>query len=258
VQGISPAYFCQSRSAHALDQFADSEKIKELSKVLLVEDDLEMSKNIKDWLSSERHVVDAVNSGNDARACLMCGEYDLLIVDWQLPGMSGIELIKEHRSRKGETPILMLTGKRSIDEKEEGLDAGADDYLTKPFHMRELMARVRALLRRPAQAIGNVLTAGDIVLNLSIYQATRAGKSIDLLKKEFALLELLMRYPGRAFSSEALLTRLWSADEDTSPEAVRQCVKRLREKLCKDGSPSPIKTVHGLGYKFDLDDSAPS
>ncbi|HEY9788243.1 MAG TPA: response regulator transcription factor, partial [Candidatus Obscuribacterales bacterium] len=146
---------------------------------------------------------------------------------------------------------IMLTGRAKIDEKEEGLDSGADDYLTKPFSMRELNARVRALLRRPAAYSGNELKARDIVLEPESHRVTKQGREIKLLPKEFALLEFLLRNPGRVFSPEALLERVWESTSDASPDTVRIHVNRLRSKLDTKGEDSIIGTVHGVGYRLD-------
>src|SRR5262249_34277288 len=173
-----------------------------------------------------------------------------LILDWQLPGMAGIDICKEFRSQGGMTPVLMLTGKSAISDKETGLDAGADDYLTKPFHMKELSARVRALFRRASRGTSNILTIGDLVLDPSNYRVTRDGVEIQLQKREFALLEFLMRNPNRVFSSEALLERVWVTDADVTPDAIRVYIMRLRKKVDEGAKASLIQTVHGVGYKL--------
>lgn len=222
-----------------------------VAKILLVEDDIELSQSIEDWLTDEHHVVDVINSGAEVLNRLRFDQYDLLILDWQLPGMSGIEICKSFRGSGGNTPILMLTGKSEVSEKETGLDAGADDYLTKPFHPRELSARLRALLRRPKDFSQTVLKIGDIELDPASFSVTRDGEQVPLLPREFALLEFFMRHPDQVFSAEALLDRVWSADSEASPDTVRVHITKLRGKIDSPGKPSMIKTLHRLGYKLE-------
>src|SRR4030095_15121453 len=210
-----------------------------MAKILLVEDDVQLSRTVKGWLSLEHHSVETVQSGQDALDMLAVYQYDLIVLDWQLPGLSGLELCKEFRSQGGLTPILMLTGKSAIAEKEAGLDAGSDDYLTKPFHMKELSARVRALLRRASGMTSNVLSAGKLVLDPSLYRVTVNGEEIHLQKREFALLEFLMRNPNKVFSAEALLERVWASETDATPFAIRTCMMRLRRKI-ESGTDSSL------------------
>jgi DNA-binding response OmpR family regulator len=145
----------------------------------------------------------------------------------------------------------MLTGKNAISEKEAGLDSGADDYLTKPFNMKELSARLRALLRRPAGVVENVLKVRDIEMDPARYLVTKAGTEIQLLPKEFSLLEFFMRHPNQVFSSDALIQRVWHSDSDATGDAIRTCLKRLRKKLGDNDEKEPIiQTVHGVGYRM--------
>lgn len=223
-----------------------------MAKVLLVEDDLDLVSRITKWLTLERYSVESAATGQEALDLLRDVKYDFIILDWHLPELSGIEVCKYYRSSGGNTPILMLTGKSDIADKEAGLDAGADDYLTKPFHPRELTARLRALGRRPSECLDDQLRAGDLVLFLHKYRLLKNGEEIDLLPLEFSLLEFLMRHPGRVFGADALLERVWPVNSEASPEAVRTCVKTLRKKIDTDGQTSIIKTVHGVGYKLEI------
>lgn len=224
-----------------------------MAKILIVEDDQELAGVLQDWLVSEHHVVDTVDNGAEADQMLRHYAFDLLVLDWDLPGMPGVQVCKNFRTRGGLTPILMLTGKSEIKDKTVGLDAGADDYLTKPFHPDELSARVRALLRRPAPVSAtNELKAGDLLLEPNTYRVTRAGKELRLLPKEFALLEFLMRHPNVVFSADALIDRVWSSESDASPDTVRTNIKRLRQKIDIEGERPMILTVHGVGYKLDV------
>jgi DNA-binding response OmpR family regulator len=221
-----------------------------LAKILIVEDDIQLSEIIARWLTNEHHVAETVADGEDALSRLKLYAYELVILDWHLPGMQGIDVLSAFRAAGGKTPILMLTGKRSVEEKMQGLDSGADDYLTKPFHGKELTARVRALLRRPADVLDNILRVGDIELNTVTYRAHRAGNDLKLVPKEFALLQYLMRYPGRYFTASKLLSEVWPSESDASTDALTTCLKRLRRKLDYEGQDSVIKNVHGMGYSL--------
>ncbi|MBX9687157.1 MAG: response regulator transcription factor [Candidatus Obscuribacterales bacterium] len=219
-----------------------------MAKVLIIEDDKQLSLLISDWLRGQGHLPEAIYKGAEGLERLKFYKYDLVILDWELPEISGPEICKEYRSSGGATPILMLTGKKELDDKEEGLDAGADDYLTKPFALKELGARLRALLRRPAVVVQNELIAGDITLRPGSRQAFKAGEELNLQPKELALLEFFMRHPNQPFSSEALLERVWVSDSDAAPDTVRIQIMRLRNKIDDDGKESMIRTVHRVGY----------
>ncbi|HEY9712601.1 MAG TPA: response regulator transcription factor, partial [Chroococcales cyanobacterium] len=179
-------------------------------------------------------------------------EYDLVVLDWQLPGLEGVDILKEFRSGGGITPVIMLTGKNSISDKETGFDSGADDYLTKPFHMKELSARVRALLRRPSTFVGNVLKAGQLELDPGNFKATKNGAEIKLQPKEFSLLEFFMRHPNQVFNTDTLLNRVWASESDATSDALTTTIKRLRKKIDAEGERSFLTTVHGVGYKMEV------
>lgn len=225
-------------------------EINEMAKILLVEDDGNLAKLVKDWLALDTHNVEAICDGQEAQSRLKADQYDLLILDINLPGLSGLEILKNFRQSGGNTPILMLTGKDSVADKEEGLNAGADDYLTKPFHGKELIARIKALLRRPAVLVTNVLKFDSLTLSRESYQVTNHGKEITLVPTEFDLLEFFMRNPNRVFAAEAILNRVWSSTSDATVEALTSCIKRLRKKIDHPGTPSLIRTIHGVGYKL--------
>ncbi len=222
----------------------------EMSKILVVEDEKNIADTISDMLSFEGHVVEIVDNGGDALQLLKISEFELIVLDWGLPGKSGLEVLSLYRAAGGNAPVLMLTAKRQVEERECGLDSGADDYLTKPFHMRELAARVRALLRRPAALMDNVLQAGYLRLDRGTHSLTREGHPVRLLPREFDLLEFFMRHPNQIFSLNSLLNHIWRSDTDASPAAVRQCIKRLRKKIDVQDGQSLIESVHGVGYKF--------
>lgn len=221
-----------------------------MAKILMVEDDAVLADLVQEWLSYEHHVIEVVNDGAEGADRAKHYEYDLLILDWQLPNVSGLEILQEFRSRGGTAPVLMLTGRGTVGDKETGLDSGADDYLTKPFHAKELCARVRSLLRRQRGYLGDVLTIGDLVLDRTSYQVTRAGQEIKLVPKEFALLDFLMRNPNRVFTPEHLLNSVWPSESDATVDALTTCVKRLRKKIDLGDEPSIIQTVYGVGYKL--------
>lgn len=222
-----------------------------MPKILVIEDDAGLNRMIREWLTFERNDVDYAENGRDGLEKLQCYEYDCVILDWELPEMNGLEVLQKFRSQGKPTPVLMLTGKSTIVDKEQGLDSGADDYLTKPFHMKELSARLRALMRRVAVNVSNIVEAKGIRLDSASFRVKRGEEDIQLMPKEFALLEFLMRHADQVFSAETLLNRVWSSDSEATIDAITTCIKRIRKKIDREGEVSVIKTVHGVGYKFD-------
>jgi DNA-binding response OmpR family regulator len=222
-----------------------------MAKILLVEDEKDLSDPVRLFLESQDHLVDVINDGHDAIEKLKYYTYDVIILDWVLPGMFGVEVCRLFRQNGGTTPILMLTAKSNTQEKIKALDAGADDYLTKPFDLDEVSARIRALLRRPIALSANVLKARNLVVEPNTYRVIRDNEEVQLLPKEFALLAFFMRHPNQVFSPEALLDRVWASDSDASPETIRTYIKRLRQKIDVEGQPSIINTIHGVGYKLE-------
>lgn len=221
-----------------------------MAKLLIVEDDFNLADSVTELLKGEGHMVEHAASGADALTLLAVSEYDLIVLDLGLPDKDGVDILKTYRHRGGEGKVIILTGRGKIEEKELGLDSGADDYLTKPFHVKELAARVRALLRRPEGVQANVLKAADYELNAKTFTFTKDGVEIPLTKREFALLEFLMRHPNQVFSAEAIIARVWQSDTEASTDAVKVYVNRLRNKL-GDKLQAEIKTVYGVGYKFE-------
>jgi two-component system response regulator PhoP len=220
-----------------------------MAKILLAEDDLALAVTIKDWLEFENNTVEAVKDGASALENLMAFDYDVAILDWDLPHMTGVEVCQRFRSKGGNTPIILLTGKNTVKEKEEGLDAGADDYLTKPFHPKELAARLRAMIRRSTNFAPDVVSAGPLTLDREKRLVLMDGKPIHLQPMEYTLLEFFMKNPNQVFSPETLLQKLWDASSDVSLDAIYTCIRRLRKKLDKGNSgDSIIRTVHGVGY----------
>lgn len=223
-----------------------------MAKILLVEDDEDLCLTICDRLRAEQHVIEVVHDGKEGADRLRFYSYDFVILDWNLPGKIGPEICREFRSAGGSTPILMLTGRTEVQEKETGLDAGADDYLTKPFSTRELAARIRAILRRPQMVLDDTLQEGTVALNTVKHTVTVNGANVHLHPKEFAILELLMKHKNQVFSAESLLDRLWKSESEATIDSVRTTIKRLRQKV-DQGESSLIKTVHGIGYKIGDD-----
>lgn len=223
-----------------------------MPKILLVEDDKDLTFLIDEWLRSEHFTLDICHDGKEGYEYVRQGQYDLMIIDWDLPGMSGVDICRKYRLSEGKTPILMLTGKSRIDDKEQGLDSGADDYLSKPFHMRELSARLRALSRRPVENVGKVIKIGIIEMDLSGHKVYKNGTVVHLTPKEFALLEWLASHPGEMFSIEGLLQRVWPLEKESTSIAVRTAVCRIREKLddSDDESKSIIEGVRKVGYRL--------
>ena len=219
-----------------------------MAKILVVEDTPDMLELIKRILESEHHSVETAKDGDDGWFQLSTYEYDLAILDWQLPGKQGIEIVKSYRSMGGMAPVLMLTGLSASSYKEQGLDGGADDYLTKPFSAGELCARVRALLRRATRSADNILRASGIELDPDNYCVTKNGARMELQPKEFQLLQFFMRNPNKVFDQEAVLNRVWASDSESTVEALRSTLRRLRLKI--DPEKEIIKTVHGVGYIF--------
>ena len=219
-----------------------------MAKVLLVEDDLEVSRTLVEWLEKENYIVESVQLGGDALQLMNSFTYDVIVLDWGLPDMTGLEVIKKYRSQGGEAAVLFLTGRKGIDDKEAGFEYGADDYLTKPFEIREFAARLKGLLRRPKSMLPLELELDGVVLDIRTRTVKVKESTIRLMPKEMALLEYLMRNQNVIHSSKALLESVWKSDDETSEDAVRTCMRSLRLKLKKVGKEDMIKTVLKSGY----------
>jgi DNA-binding response OmpR family regulator len=222
-----------------------------MAKLLVVEDDELLAESLVDYLRDKGHEVEWVDAGGEALSRLKTYFYDVAIVDWQLPEMTGPEILREYRNYGGRTPIMMLTSFDSKEHKLTGFDVGADDYVTKPFDADEVAARIQALLRRPIQLAPDALTLGNLEINLATRLVYRNGEAIRLLPKEFALLEFLLRRPDQCFDVDALLNNVWSSESEATESAVWQTVKRLRQKLDQPGKDSVIVNVKGMGYKIE-------
>lgn len=221
-----------------------------MPKVLLADDDPELLQSVSAWLQHHKFNVDLASDGAEAKEYMSQIEYDVLVIDWTMPAVSGIELCQWYRSRGGTTPILILTGKDEISDKEKGLDSGADDYLTKPFDLRELTARVNALMRRGKVMVSRVAKVGPLTIDPDAHKAMVDGKEMKLTATEFSVLEFMARHPDQVFSADALIARVWKTSSEISTDTVRVYVKRLREKLEAAGHPGLLTNVHGVGYKL--------
>ncbi len=225
-------------------------------KILLVEDDESLAEGVKEALINQHYLVDLATNGQAGWQLAESFEYDLILLDLILPKLDGISFCQQRRKRGDRTPILLLTAQDSSTNKVAGLDAGADDYLVKPFDWQELFARIRALLRRGNSPLPPVLEWHALCLDPSNCQVTYNGQLVHLTAKEYALLELFLRNPHRIFSQSALLDHLWSFEEPPSENAVRAHIKALRQKLKKAGAqPDLIETIYGLGYRLKLRES---
>lgn len=228
-------------------------------RILLVEDEPDLGTAIRRTLHQQAYVVDWVQDGAEAWCYLedQQTEYNLGIFDWLLPDLSGIELLKKLRCKQNNLPVLMLTAKDSMDDRVAGLDAGADDYLVKPFGMKELLARLRALQRRSPNLAPPQLQIGDLILDYGTNQVwvedktrTRTRREIALTFKEFQLLEYFMRHPEQILTREQLLAQLWEWGTEPISNVVAAQMRLLRRKLAQQGFEEMIETVYGLGYRF--------
>ncbi|PMB31166.1 DNA-binding response regulator [Fischerella thermalis CCMEE 5319] len=232
-------------------------------RVLLVEDEPDLGAAIKRILTQQKYLIDWVVDGNDAWAYLENSwtQYTLAIFDWMMPGISGLELCKRLRYHKNPLPVLMLTAKDSMEDKVAGLDAGADDYLVKPFGMAELLARLRALQRRSPQFQPQELTVGKLTLdygnNIVVSQNAGGNKQeISLTNKEFQLLEYFMKHPNQIITTEQIRNQLWEVSAEPISNVVAAQIRLLRRKLVNSGCENIIETLHGMGYRLNLTDES--
>ncbi len=223
-------------------------------KILLVDDETELSDPLSRILLQEGYQVDIANNGAAGMDLALQNQYDLLILDWMLPHKSGIEICRSVRSHSLTTPVLFLTAKDTVDARVDGLDAGADDYLVKPFELRELLARVRALLRRSTleSATSDRLKVADLELDLDNQVAYRQERAIDLSEKEIKLLGYFMQHPDRLLTHEEIYSYLWQANEQPSSNVLAALVRLLRRKIEIKGQKTLIHTVYGRGYRFSV------
>jgi two-component system phosphate regulon response regulator PhoB len=224
-----------------------------MAKILVVEDDQTYAETVKDVLEADHHLVDIASGGQSALDHIQVYIYDLIILDWNLPQLSGLDICSHLRASGKTVPILFLTCNNTVDYKVTGYDCGADDYITKPVHPRELVARVRASLRRPRELAKDVLAWKDLTLDTRGHCVERNGKTIHLLPREFSLLEFLLKNKGQVFSQNELLDRVWSSDADVTLDTARSTIRRVRSKIDGSEEPSIIRTVYSVGYTIDPD-----
>lgn len=222
-------------------------------RILIVEDEPALASALREALAGSGHAVDLAPDGAEAQELLAAFPYDLMVLDVMIPKRSGLEVCRHSRARGLDLPILMLTARDTLADKVAGLDAGADDYLVKPFELDELLARVRALLRRRSERKDAVLKVADLSLDPASGEVMRAGVPVRLARKERALLEVLMRNCGRIVTRERILEHLWDMGAEPDPEVVRAHVKLLRKAIGDHQEPRLIETVHGIGYRMNGD-----
>lgn len=220
-------------------------------KLLYAEDEQAMSEAVTDILTYHKYIVDAVYNGKDALDYALADSYDGMILDIMLPEMSGIEVLRELRKKGCRTPILLLTAKSQVEDKIEGLDAGADDYLPKPFEMGELLARIRAMLRRREEFTPDILTCGNLSLNMQSSQLSCGNRSFTLPRLEYRLMEQLMLNQGIYLSSDELMAKVWGYDSDAEIGAVWVYISYLRKRLTALGANAEIKVKRGTGYTLE-------
>jgi two-component system, OmpR family, response regulator len=221
-------------------------------RVLVIEDEHKIANAIRQGLELESFAVDVCYDADEGLASALGDEYDIILLDRMLPGtIEGIEICRQLRANNNHTPILLLTAKDAVQDRVDGLNAGADDYLVKPFAFEELLARMRALLRRPQDTLGTSLSVGDLTLDTISYDVQRGGKAIQLSRREFSLLEYLLRNQNKLLSKEAIIGHVWDFDADILPNTVEVYIGYLRNKIDKPfpKKPAIIQTVRGYGYK---------
>ncbi len=224
-----------------------------MARILIIEDEPLMQRGLRDNLEFEGHEVEVRGDGISGYAAMLRESYDLVVLDIMLPQMSGFDALRKAREKKINTPILVLTAKGEEVDKVLGLELGADDYVTKPFSVRELIARINALLRRTAQNGGSdsVMKLGDLDVNFAGYSGTKGGKEFAMTPKEFEILKYLWQHRNEAVSRDALLTNVWGYDESVTTRTVDNFILKIRQKIEDDfAHPKIIITIHGTGYKL--------
>ena len=223
-------------------------------KVLLVEDEMKIAEFVCAGFREQGFLVEHCANGDEGYARASTGEYDVIVLDIMLPGRDGLSILKGLRKARIATPVILLTARNELDDRIEGLNLGADDYLAKPFFVEELIARVQALLRRVSGERQNMLAVGQLKLDRITREVTWHGHTVDLTGREFNLIEYLMRSPGRVFTRTQILEHVWGYDFDPSTNVVDVCIQRIRKKIASitehaEGE-SPIESVRGVGYRF--------
>ena len=221
-------------------------------RILIAEDEVATAKALKVLLEKANFSVDIVHTGTDAWDYVKEGSYEVVVLDIMMPGLSGLEVLTRMRKEGMKTPVLMLTAKSEIEDRVAGLDAGADDYLSKPFATSELIARVKALGRRSENYTDSLKTAGDLTLDSNRYEMKAGDKSVNLTNKEFQLMELFVTHPGFVFSTEHLMDKIWGLESDSDIDVVWTHIGFVRKKLKSIDSKAEIKTIRGAGYSLEV------
>ena len=224
--------------------------VREAMKILVVEDDPKILSFVRKGLKEQGFAVEAAADGDEGLGLATATAFDVIVLDIMLPGRDGLSILRALRERKNTVPVILLTARSAVNERVEGLEQGADDYLTKPFFMEELIARIHALARRASGEQLSVLQVGELVVNLITREVKRGEKSIELTAREFNLLELLLRSPGRVFTRTQMLEHVWGYDFDPQTNVVDVYIRRLRRKLDLASGDSLIETVRGVGYRM--------
>ena len=235
---------------------AGSRSAKKAMRVLVVEDSMRMAQLMREGLLEEDYLVDVATDGLDGLRMAAGGDYDLVLLDINLPGIDGFEFMKRLCTARSDVPVMMVTARDDVQNRVDGLDSGADDYLVKPFSFEELLARMRALLRRPASHAQTLLSYGDIELDCVAGRASRAGKSLSLSSREFALLRVLLEHPNQIIARERLFESVWRVKFDGASNVLEVYINYLRNKLEEHGRPRAIHTVRGRGYLLGDESSA--
>jgi DNA-binding response OmpR family regulator len=221
-------------------------------KVLVVEDEHKIANSIRQGLQQENFTVDVAFDGIEGYDLATSEEYDVIVLDRLLPGIEGVEICKKLREQKNHTPILILTAKGQISDRVEGLESGADDYLVKPFAFEELLARIKALSRRPKKTLESTLQLADLSLNTKTFEVKRGKTLIKLSSKEFSFLEYLMHHPGEILTKDQIISHVWNYDSNILPNTIEVYIGYLRNKIDKPfkNGPKLIQTIRGFGYRI--------
>ena len=219
-------------------------------KILVIEDEKKIASFIRKGLEAQGFVVDVCHHGDDGFTALTTRPYDAVVLDIMLPGRDGLSILRNLRERKLSVPVILLTARSELNERLEGLNLGADDYLTKPFYIEELIARLHVVTRRATGAGQSILAVADLTVNLLTREVTRAGRKIDLTAREFELLEHFARSPGRVLTRSQICERVWNYDFDPGTNLVEVYIQRLRKKVEGEGETKLIETLRGVGYRM--------
>jgi len=219
-------------------------------RVLVVEDEPGVARFVEQGLKEAGYAVDVAMDGMEGLSYARSADYDAIVLDIMLPKMDGLEVLREIRDHRIKTPVLLLTARDGVDDRVQGLDTGADDYLVKPFAFPELLARVRALLRRPPLQSDAVLKAGDLAMDIARREVSRGGKPVDLSPREFSLLELLMRHPDQVLTRTQIIEHVWNFNFYSETKVVDVYIGYLRRKIDDEDDPSIIETIRGVGYRL--------